>query len=217
MEAVERLAGGVAGDFNNVLTVITGYAELLRAEVPTASPLRRFVDEIIYAGERAAALTRHLLAFSQRIHRAAAHPRSQHRGRRHGAHAAPLAGQTHRTDPARRPRRWDASAPIPRRSSRWSSTWRPMRATPCRAAARWSSKPPTWTWRTDPGRQGTPSGVEARRFVRDAGGQRHRRGHGRRNALAPLRAVLHHQGARARAAAWASPPSTAPSSSATAR
>jgi hypothetical protein len=65
MDAVGRLAGGVAGDFNNVLTVITGYAELLRAEVPESSPLRRFIDEIIYAGERAAALTRHLLAFSR--------------------------------------------------------------------------------------------------------------------------------------------------------
>ncbi|HUA78047.1 MAG TPA: ATP-binding protein [Acetobacteraceae bacterium] len=65
MDAVGRLAGGVAGDFNNVLTVITGYAELLRVEAPASSPLRRFVDEIIYAGERAAALTRHLLAFSR--------------------------------------------------------------------------------------------------------------------------------------------------------
>jgi CheY-like chemotaxis protein len=55
----------VAGDFNNVLTVITGYAELLRAEIPATHPLRRFVEEIIYAGERAAALTRHLLAFSR--------------------------------------------------------------------------------------------------------------------------------------------------------
>jgi two-component system, cell cycle sensor histidine kinase and response regulator CckA len=65
MDAVGRLARGVAGDFNNVLTVITGYAELLRAEAPASTPLRRFVDEIIYAGERAAALTRHLLAFSR--------------------------------------------------------------------------------------------------------------------------------------------------------
>jgi PAS domain S-box-containing protein len=65
MDAVGRLAGGVAGDFNNVLTVITGYAELLRAEIPAAHLARRFVDEIIYAGERAAALTRHLLAFSR--------------------------------------------------------------------------------------------------------------------------------------------------------
>jgi PAS domain S-box-containing protein len=65
MDAVGRLAGGVAGDFNNVLTVITGYAELLRSEIPSSNPTRRFVDEIIYAGERAAALTRHLLAFSR--------------------------------------------------------------------------------------------------------------------------------------------------------
>jgi two-component system cell cycle sensor histidine kinase/response regulator CckA len=65
MDAVGRLAGGVAGDFNNVLTVITGYAELMRHEVAPGNPLRKFVDEIIYAGERAAALTRHLLAFSR--------------------------------------------------------------------------------------------------------------------------------------------------------
>jgi two-component system, cell cycle sensor histidine kinase and response regulator CckA len=65
MDAVGRLAGGIAGDFNNVLTVITGYAELLRSEVSSTSPLSRFVDEIVYAGERAAALTRHLLAFSR--------------------------------------------------------------------------------------------------------------------------------------------------------
>jgi PAS domain S-box-containing protein len=65
MDAIGRLAGGVAGDFNNVLTVITGYAELIRVEVPPSSGLRRFADEIIYAGERAAALTRHLLAFSR--------------------------------------------------------------------------------------------------------------------------------------------------------
>ena len=65
MDAVGRLAGGVAGDFNNVLTVITGYVELLRSELPSTTPLRRFVDEIGYAGERAAALTRQLLTFSR--------------------------------------------------------------------------------------------------------------------------------------------------------
>jgi signal transduction histidine kinase len=65
MDAVGRLAGGVAGDFNNILTVITGYAELLRSQVPNSNPLRRFADEILYAGERAAGLTRQLLAFSR--------------------------------------------------------------------------------------------------------------------------------------------------------
>jgi PAS domain S-box-containing protein len=64
MEAVGRLAGGVAGDFNNVLTVIAGYAELLRDEVPAGSAHRKFVDEIVYAGKRAASLTQRLLAFS---------------------------------------------------------------------------------------------------------------------------------------------------------
>ncbi len=64
MDAVGRLAGGVAGDFNNVLTVITGYSDLLRAQIPAPSPLHRFADEILYAGERAAALTRQLLTFS---------------------------------------------------------------------------------------------------------------------------------------------------------
>ena len=64
MEAVGRLAGGVAGDFNNMLTVIAGYAELLRDEVPTGGANRKFVDEIVYAGKRAASLTERLLAFS---------------------------------------------------------------------------------------------------------------------------------------------------------
>ena len=64
MDAVGRLAGGVAGDFNNVLTVIAGYSDLLRAQIPASSPLRRFADEILYASERAAGLTRQLLTFS---------------------------------------------------------------------------------------------------------------------------------------------------------
>ena len=63
MEAVGRLAGGVASDFNNALTVIAGYAELLRAEIASSNPLRRFVDEIIWSADRTAALTSHLLAF----------------------------------------------------------------------------------------------------------------------------------------------------------
>jgi signal transduction histidine kinase/CheY-like chemotaxis protein len=71
MEAVGRLAGGVAGDFNNMLTVIAGYAEMLRGEISPGSATRAYVDEIVYAGERAASLTQHLLAFSRG---SAAHP-----------------------------------------------------------------------------------------------------------------------------------------------
>ena len=65
MEAVGRLAGGVAHDFNNVLTAIFGYVDLLLDGLPTLSPLRPDLDEIRRAAQHAAGLTRQLLAFSR--------------------------------------------------------------------------------------------------------------------------------------------------------
>jgi two-component system, cell cycle sensor histidine kinase and response regulator CckA len=65
MEAVGRLAGGIAHDFNNMLTVIVGYARTLADELPADDPVRGDLDEIRRAGQRAADLTRQLLAFSR--------------------------------------------------------------------------------------------------------------------------------------------------------
>jgi two-component system, cell cycle sensor histidine kinase and response regulator CckA len=66
MEAVGRLAGGIAHDFNNILGVILGYGELLRKKTPADHPDRRRLHEIVRAAERAAGLTRQLLAFSRK-------------------------------------------------------------------------------------------------------------------------------------------------------
>ena len=66
MEAVGRLAGGIAHDFNNLLTAIRGNAELLLNDFPLEGGVRENVEEISHAADRAAALTRQLLAFSRR-------------------------------------------------------------------------------------------------------------------------------------------------------
>jgi signal transduction histidine kinase len=66
MEAVGQLAGGIAHDFNNVLTAIFGYGSLLASRFAPDAPGREEVEEILQASERAAALTRQLLAFSRR-------------------------------------------------------------------------------------------------------------------------------------------------------
>ena len=66
LEAVGQLAGGIAHDFNNVLTVIVGYAELIRATLPPTEQAHAYAQGVLKASERAANLTRQLLAYSRR-------------------------------------------------------------------------------------------------------------------------------------------------------
>jgi len=66
LEAVGRLAGGVAHDFNNLLTVITGYSQLLLNRIDIEHPMHAGLDQIRQSADKAAVLTRQLLAFSRR-------------------------------------------------------------------------------------------------------------------------------------------------------
>lgn len=66
LEAVGRLAGGVAHDFNNILSVINGYSELILTELEEESPFRKRLEMIHGAGQRASRLTQQLVAFGRR-------------------------------------------------------------------------------------------------------------------------------------------------------
>ncbi len=66
MESIGRLAGGVAHDFNNMLSVIIGNAEMAMANLDASDPLHRTLRDILNAGNRSADLTRQLLAFARK-------------------------------------------------------------------------------------------------------------------------------------------------------
>lgn len=66
MEAVGLLAGGVAHDFNNIITIVRGYTELVEENLDDSGSIKKDLNEIKKATEKAAALTRQLLAFSRR-------------------------------------------------------------------------------------------------------------------------------------------------------
>ena len=213
MEIVGRLAGGVAHDFNNLLTVINGMADLVLAGLAEDDPARRDLTQIRLAGDRAAALTGRLLAVSRRqilkpeivdlsaiVDRSARHDPAPHRRGRH-AGAGAGAGSRQRQGRSRADRAGPAQPGRQRPSTR------------CRTAA------------SSPSRRGRSS-VDAvyaarasrhqARPARHARRARHRRRHGRVDPAAHLRAVLHHQGAAARAPASACRWSTGSSSRAAA-
>src|SRR6185503_6871739 len=66
MEAISQLAGGVAHDFNNALTVIQGYAQILKVKPDLETEMVEGLTQIVLASERAAHLTRQLLAFGRK-------------------------------------------------------------------------------------------------------------------------------------------------------
>jgi len=66
MEAIGRLAGGVAHDFNNMLNVILGYSDIILKKLKQGDPLRKEVEQIMKAGRHSASLTSQLLAFSRK-------------------------------------------------------------------------------------------------------------------------------------------------------
>ncbi len=66
MESIGRLAGGVAHDFNNMLSVILGHTEILLQRMPESDPLREDVQEILEASEHSSELTQQLLAFARK-------------------------------------------------------------------------------------------------------------------------------------------------------
>jgi len=66
MDAIGQLAGGIAHDFNNILTAIIGYGHLLQLKTSSDDPTRKYVDSIMFASQRAADLTKNLLAFSRK-------------------------------------------------------------------------------------------------------------------------------------------------------
>lgn len=66
MEAIGRLAGGVAHEFNNQMTVVLGYCQMILADMAPTDPMRESLEMVFKSGERAAAITRQLLAFGRK-------------------------------------------------------------------------------------------------------------------------------------------------------
>ena len=139
MQSVGTLAGGVAHEFNNLLAGINGYAALGLREAGLPPTVREFLQNIVSLSERAATLTRQLLAFARKpalSRRRTAIPRAGalHRGAGTAARCTSRSASTWPIGPSTADRCW--SRPTPTSCSRRWSTWRSTPATPSRSARR---------------------------------------------------------------------------------
>ena len=201
MEAVGMLAGGVAHDFNNLLTIITGYSQLILNNLSSNDQNRHSVEQIMKAGERAAALTKQLLAFSRRQ---VLQPKVLDLNRlvtSLGAMLQRLIGEDVDLRLMLRPDLGRVSAdPGQMEQVLMNLVVNARDAMP---------KGGILTVETanidlDERYAGKPHRGQARTLYH-AGGQRQRVRHGRGDQGPPVRAVLHHQGVRQGHRAWASP------------
>ena len=100
MEALGQLAGGIAHDFNNLLTVIAGHTDMLLLD-KADQPARHDLEQIRQASERAASMTRQLLAFSRQSVLEPKVINLNTRGRADGDDAAAFDWRAHRADRSR--------------------------------------------------------------------------------------------------------------------
>ena len=96
METVGKLAGGIAHEFNSILTAIIGQSELLLNDLPPGNPLCKNATEIGKAADRAATLTRQLLAYGRKQILQPETLDLDSIVAEHGRHLAPFAGRRHR-------------------------------------------------------------------------------------------------------------------------
>ena len=143
MDAVGQLTGGVAHDFNNILTVITGTIGILEeavADRPQLAAVAKLIDE---AAERGANLTKHLLAFARKQPLQPRRSRRQCAGAGGGEAAAPDPRRTHRNHAASGRGCMDRAGRSEPARPRPFSIWQSTRAMPCPMAASSRSRPAT--------------------------------------------------------------------------